>query len=264
MRKKERKPDNLTSILRKKKKFLIANPECLTSKSVSVAVEWCFEDTSCHFRGITMITLCTGWSVKKLMSNSTSVKLHKMNETESVGLLKSSWSFPPFAPNATNRAIFDATRVEFYIPFPSTFFHPLIKARELELQPSDIEKTINNNLAKLQNSKFQKVTIFRLQQHIIHARHQFGLYSNDIDFIIDKDFKQSAHSHYGHRSLTSIYGGLRQYINSLHRDTFNRQSGLPYINFNDRLGGNRVLSDSTVQEVFRFLIQRKSCHSNSL
>ncbi|WP_371196100.1 hypothetical protein [Glaciecola sp. SC05] len=261
---KKHKPIDLTPIHRKRKKLLTANVSCLTRQSINETVTWCYEDINDYFRAITMLCLCTGWSVKKLLSSSTLVRPHKVNDVESVGLLRSSWSFSEFSPNATNQATFESVLREFYIPFPFIFFHALKRARQLELVPIDVEKLINQNLAKLKNAAFQKVTINRLQQHILQTCHHFDLSSSDIDFITDKDKASSPHSHYGHRSLAIIYSGLKQYVDSLHIGVASNDSCLPTIETNNSLGGNRVVSDKTVKELFNFLVNRRNSKADSL
>jgi len=261
---KEHKPTDLTSIYRKRQKLLTANVSCLTHRSINETVAWCYEDINEHFRAISMVCLCTGWSVKKLLSDSTSVLTHKVANAELVGLLKSSWSFPEFIPSATNEATFESTLKEFYVLFPFIFFHSLKRMRQHHLDPDDVEKKINQSLANLKNSAFQKVTINRLQKHIVQTCHHFSLSSSDIDFIVDKDIKSSPHSHYGHRSLGSIYGGLKRYVESLHANIPNNGLSLPSIQTSSSLGGNRVVSDQTVKELLNFLIQRCNSQGSSL
>ena len=255
---------DLTAISRKRAKLLVGNVNCLTNRSVSDVVSWCYEDIVDPYRAITMIVLCTGWSVKKLLSNSTSLKCHEISENASVGLLQSNWVFATFSSNATSKTDFETTLKTFFIPFPSIFFPPLQELRSLSLDPEVVAKKINENLAKLPNHKFQKVTLLRLQHHINFIRYQYELSSSDIDFIADLDFKSSPHSHYGHRSLAVVYSNLKRYVDSLHEVVSNTEFHFPTIITDKRLGGHRVVCDQSVKDMLNFLIQRGSVRGNSL
>lgn len=258
------KQTDVTAIGRKQKKLLIGNVNCLTTRSVYDVVNWCYEDIADIYRATTMLVLCTGWAIKKLLASETVLKRYEIGENSSVGLLQSSWVFPPFGSNATSKTNFEAALKTFFIPFPSVFFLPLQQMRSLSLEPDVVAKTINESLAQLPNQRFQKVTLLRLQHHIKHTRHQYGLSASDIDFITDQEFKSSPHSHYGHRSLADVYGGVKRYVDSVHAVTANTEYCFPTIVTDKRLGGGRVVCDQTVKNVLHFLTNRGTLRGNSL
>lgn len=234
----------------KHSKLSRANANRLTRSAILDIVNFCMARKEIRPEAsLLLLVMLSGRDIKNILGSLRKFAPELNGEKQQSLYLTTAWPFPQRKAHPSNEVIFRQADNTAYLPVPKFLEDALQQVLFLIVDEEEVIRMAKDFLVEMNkevDSRFQKVTLARIENVLPSVAHQFDISRAELAVIRNRDYDDDAHSSYGIRELQPLVKNYYKFVESL---LGKHLSVCPIVN--SQFGSNLTLTDSAVSSIFK-------------